>query len=557
MVDGKETIYIDADDEITGIIDKVRSSKQKIVALVLPKRATVFHSIVNMKLLKRAAEEANKRPVLITSEAGILPLAGAVGMHVAKTLQSRPEIPEAAPTAPVSEATGAEIDKSKPVGVLAGLTPDEEDETIEVDNAEDAAPTVATASSAKKALNKKLKVPNFDRFRTRLFLGLAALVLLIIGWIFAAVVLPKAKVTIKTDTTTVASNINFTASPKAKELDKDNSIVPAETKNDNKTDAQSAGATGQKNVGTKATGTMTLTNCINDGQFHTVPAGTGFTSGQFTFLTTESVTLDPALYSGSTCKSSNFGLSKTVNVAAVQPGDQYNLSSRSYSPPASLTTSNGSVSANGSNMTGGTSQIVKVVAQSDVDGAKQKIIDQDSQAEKDALSKKLNDDGYIPVTDTFATANPVVTTTPNVGDQADQVNVSLTITYTMLGAKKDDVKQLLENDIKQHIDASKQNIIDNGLDKATLTVTDKRSNGDVKISLQSQAVAGVAPDKDDIKRIVAGKKKGEARDIILTRPGVKDVNISYSPFWVTKAPKKLSKITVVFQQSNANANSSP
>jgi hypothetical protein len=89
----KDTIYIDIDDEITGIIDKLRGSKGKVVALVLPKRATVFQSIVNMKLLKRAADASKKNAVLITSEAGLLPLAGVAGVHVAKTLNSKPEIP--------------------------------------------------------------------------------------------------------------------------------------------------------------------------------------------------------------------------------------------------------------------------------------------------------------------------------------------------------------------------------------------------------------------------------------------------------------------------------
>src|SRR5579875_3708442 len=89
----KDTIYVDIDDEITGIIDKVKASKSKLVALVLPKRASVFQSIVNMKLLKRAADSGKKNIVLITSEAGLLPLAGAAGIHVAKTLNSKPEIP--------------------------------------------------------------------------------------------------------------------------------------------------------------------------------------------------------------------------------------------------------------------------------------------------------------------------------------------------------------------------------------------------------------------------------------------------------------------------------
>src|ERR1035438_6199744 len=89
----KDTIYIDVEDEITNIIDKVNSSKSKVVALVLPKRATVFQSIVNMKLLKKKADDAKKNVVLVTSEAGILPLAGATGVYVANSLQATPVLP--------------------------------------------------------------------------------------------------------------------------------------------------------------------------------------------------------------------------------------------------------------------------------------------------------------------------------------------------------------------------------------------------------------------------------------------------------------------------------
>jgi hypothetical protein len=81
---GKDVIYLDVDDEITTIIDKVEGAKQKIVALVLPKRATMLQSIVNMRLLKRSATSAGKSVVLITSEHALMPLAGAAGIHVAK-----------------------------------------------------------------------------------------------------------------------------------------------------------------------------------------------------------------------------------------------------------------------------------------------------------------------------------------------------------------------------------------------------------------------------------------------------------------------------------------
>ena len=91
----KDIVYIDVDDEITSVIDKLQSSKHKIVALVLPKRAAMLKSVVNMKLLKRSSDESDKNIVLITSEAGLLPIAGSVGVHTAKTLQSKPTIPPA------------------------------------------------------------------------------------------------------------------------------------------------------------------------------------------------------------------------------------------------------------------------------------------------------------------------------------------------------------------------------------------------------------------------------------------------------------------------------
>jgi hypothetical protein len=61
----KDIIYIDVDDEITGIIDKIENSEHKVVALVLPKRTASLQSTVNMKLLARSAEAADKNPVLI------------------------------------------------------------------------------------------------------------------------------------------------------------------------------------------------------------------------------------------------------------------------------------------------------------------------------------------------------------------------------------------------------------------------------------------------------------------------------------------------------------
>src|SRR3989344_7935266 len=195
MSDTKDTIYIDIDDEITSIIDKVTASKHKIVALVLPKRATALQSIVNMKLLKRRADGASKRVVLITSEAGLMPLAGAVGLHVAKTLQTKPGVPPPPDIPQESESLvdsdvpedEADVDASKSVGELAGMPAAEKEETIDVgdDEPDTEAEPKETKGKGKDKKDKKIKIPNFDSFRLRLFLIVGGLVALIVLWFVA------------------------------------------------------------------------------------------------------------------------------------------------------------------------------------------------------------------------------------------------------------------------------------------------------------------------------------------------------------------------------------
>ncbi len=185
----KDVIYVDVDDDITTVIDKVRSSGGRVVALVLPKRATIFQSIVNMKLLKRSAEGAKKHIVLVTTEPSLMPLAGSVGLHVAETAQSKPEIPL---TIPITNAVKEKEDEAVsldegstegytaenagdiPVGELAGGNTNvpsrpEGIETLTLpDEAEDEEDKTGATEKPKTSKEKHLRVPNFNKFRLRL-----------------------------------------------------------------------------------------------------------------------------------------------------------------------------------------------------------------------------------------------------------------------------------------------------------------------------------------------------------------------------------------------------
>lgn len=546
----KDTVYIDAEDEITAIIEKVRTSEGKVVALVLPKRAQTLQSVVNLKLLKRTASEAKKNLVLITSDPNLLPIAGAVGLHVAKTPQSKPAVP-ATParaedtqnieTVSVDDKDDPEIDPSTPIGELAG------EETIELDNETDAKPVAAVgAAKTKKLFNKKLKVPDFDRFRLLIFGGGALLILLIVGGIFAFVVLPKANIVIKTDTSSVSSDITLVARTDVTELDRENKLIPATKKELKKTENGKTPATGQRDDGTKATGVVRLTNCTKGtNQPITVPAGTGLTSNGIAFITTEAVQLPKASFDGvGDCDNDDFD---DVSVTAQAAGGQSNISEgRTFA----VSGFGGITGKNSAAMTGGTSKLVQVVSQADIDSAKQKLLEKLNTDATAELKAQFIAENFQPLDETYGAGEPVIASTPNVNDPASEVTVTVTISYTELGVKKDDLKTLIEESVNKQIDTSKQSIQDNGLDKATIRLLDKKSADEVTFSIQTISVAGPQLDTEGIKREIAGKKKGATVTAIQSRPGIKDVEINYSPFWVFSTPKRLNRINVTFDQAS-------
>lgn len=541
----KKSVYVDVDEEITSIIDKVRSAKESIVALILPKRATVFQSIVNMKLLKRAAEQDGKKVVLITSEPTILPIAGVVGIHVAANLNSKPYLPTAAdiPEPSALAADAPVIDPMTPIGEVAG-------ESIEIDNrpkTADAAGPATISAAAKKAKNgkgSKLKVPNFQRFRVLLIAGGVLLVLLILFGYWALAIAPKATITLRGETNDANLAFDIIADTAATALDEEAKIVPAKTKELKKSDSEKVPATGQKDKGSKASGTVSMKNCSQSDGSVTVPAGTGVSSGDFTFITQAALTLDPSVFSGGgTCLSS----AKDVAVVSQQAGDRYNVSARSYAVSGF-----GGVVANGSAMSGGTSQLVKVVSAGDVETAKQKLIAKQTLV-TDELKKGLENEGYVPLSETFATNSPTYNPSPGVDSEANEVTVTAETTYTMLGLKEEDLHKLVEKeaDKDETIDTSKQAILSDGLKNATFNLGAKKTTR-TNINVQTKVVAGPNIDKEAIKRDLAGKKKGDAEQILKARPGIKEVRIETKPFWNYSIPKKVSKIDLIIEEADGS-----
>ena len=544
----KATIYVDVDDEITALIDKINDTKERIIALVLPKRATMLQSIVNMKLLKRSADDANKKLVLITSEANILPLAGATGLYVAKTLQSKPVIP----TVPEEKADDheedvedIEIDKTAPIGALTGEAEDEI-ETAEIPEEPD---DKATDKADKKAKypkkNKKFKIPNFNKFRLKVILGVVLLLLLIGGWVAAAKILPKAEILVKTNTTSFTKDLSITASPDLASVDSEKEIVPAKVEELQKQDSETSQASGEQNVGKKATGTLTLTNCIDDGKSHTVPKGTSFSKDGKTFLTDKSVELGSAYFYNGECKSSDlppgFGAVKDVDATAAEGGSDYNIKKGSYA------SSIAGINAYGSDMKGGTDKVIKIVSQNDIDKAKQQLREKTSEGTVEDLQALLRGQGYVPFESTYEAGEPKVEVSVEAGTEADSVTVTSTTTYKMAGAQKSAIEAIIKQASQEDIDSQLQSVTDSGIDKATIRVSEARPDGTYALSVETIVTAGPEINEQNLLQEILGKKLGETQSIIRGKAGVSDVEVNYSPFWVHSTPNNPDKVTIRFE----------
>lgn len=563
----KEVIYIDVDDEITGIIDKVENSQHKVVALVLPKRATSLQSIVNMKLLARSAESAGKNPVLITSETALLPLAGAAGLHVAKNLQSKPEVPDSpignvrkpiddTPAEELPEGNDAMDEEDLPgkidysnaasIGALAAAHEAEHPETIDLDDED--ADDEPTPKAAKPPKDKKNKVPNFDRFRMMLGLGILAFVALIVFIIMAIFVLPKATITLKTSSEPVSATFNLAASAATTALDSKAGAIPAKLESTDQTGAQSVTATGQQNNGTKATGSVTMTASDCTPPFSTpdnVPSGTGVSSNGLSYITQSIATFSLSSASGSCV----YYKSGSINIVAITAGTKYNTSLSSASVKSGI-------AADGS-ASGGTDSIITVLTQSDVDTAKQKLTaGTTGDAFTKAFEQKLDSQGEYVLSTTMKAADAVVTASPDVGQPATTSNVTIKVTYSVLTVKKTDLSQAVEDKLSAQIDKAKQKLNGNFLNDATVTVQTQSSPSTATLAVNVETTAVPIINIASVKKQSEGKKVGDIKSALGSWAGVKDVEVKLSPFWVSKVPGKDSKVKVILQEVKTNANTS-
>lgn len=529
----KDVIYIDVEDDITAIIEKIKLSTAGIVALVPPRRLGVLQSIVNLKLLKRAAEESNNKLVLITSDKPLMALTAGLAIPVARNLQSRPEIiPATEDTDDTTEVIEGELPP------VAGATA-----------AEVATPAkTEQPAAAPKKPSKKFKVPNFNNFRKKALIIGGALVLFVAFLVWAIVYAPKGTVVIKAETDKADLKFAASVNGEASKTDAANYVIKPEVRQDKSNLTQTITATGKKEIGEKAKGTITIKNC-DDTEAQSLASGSQFTTaGGLVFVSTQSVTVPGFKGSASSCNSNGTGAgTATVPVQASEIGEQYNVAAQKYSIPGIS-----NWDAAGSAMSGGTKKEVTVVTQADVDKAKQQLLEKSSDDIKKKLSEQFDTKTTRVIAESFTAQAGDVASQPGVDQEASQATVTIPMTYTLLGIKNNDLSAVLSADAEKKIDSKEsQRVYDNGYSAVKMTITDKPSPTKLQLQLETSSRIGPNINTQQLAQQVSGKRYGEIEAMVTKLPGVKNVETHFSPFWVTKAPKA-EKITIKLEVADGS-----
>ena len=556
----KDVIYIEPEDDITDIINRIKTAKQKVVALVPPKKLGVLRSAVNTKLIAKTAKSADKAVVMVTTDQSLIKLSATAGIPIAKTLQSRPVMPEELEDAPTTQKDEDVIDENDESSAeeQADSTAGENSENSDQNSAKKDDATELNSEELEqdqdkkdkkdKKKNKNAKVPALEKYRKWIIIGAVAVVFLIGFLIWAMFIAPSAKITatIRTTSNSFAENVTFTTDANAKDntagkffLEEQKVEDPASTE---------FTATGKKDVGEKAKGSLTLTATLSagtTGDTVSVPAGTAFatTSSSLSFTTDKSITftLDNEDCSAKEYATIGCKISAVVAATASDSGDKYNVPANTAwnSPVTGVTASNSNA------FSGGSTKEITVVQQSDVDAAKTKL--ETSGDGKAKLEEKFKD--MLAIDSSYKQSAGNLVSTPAVGEEVkDGVTpkLSITTTYSMFGVDKTALDEFITKKVGETL-ASDQKIYSTGnpfLERFT------DNNGNYSAKLKTTYQTGPKVTEEEILEKVKGQKVGRVVTLLKSINGISNVNVDTSFFWVGTIPTDDNRITIDIKQED-------
>lgn len=551
-----EIIYLEPDEEITSVIDKIKNSKTNNIGLVVPREATILQSVVNLRLLSREAGFLGKDIAIVTTDRIGQNLASQVGLVVYNSIEEQkpkfvppPPKPEPSEVIEIDAKEISKLNRRPPADVSVHHFQEKRKEKsflpskpFEINPAKNSAFKIAKEKSSGFSELSTLpsatqKAKDIKIFKKLLWPIIAILLILI--FIATYLLLPKAEVIVYVPSDNYPKTLPLSVSREVKKADLVSSTVPGTLIEASADKEEKFSTTGKKTIGDKAHGTIAIENHL-DSNGHAFGAGTKLSSSSKTFLLKQAVTVPGAGVSGGNIVPGSI----KVDIEAENPGAEYNVKAGRFTILGLPANQQEGIYGNATDvMTGGMSKEVQVVSASDYNDAKNKLITALATTVDADFAKKTKDQKILDKA--ILKPEPQVTSSANIDQEAADFTMKVTYKEQVMIFDITSVKDFLMEVLQTGAPADKMIGIPN--DESLGLAVDKTDYDKGVLNLTANVAAKISPkiDTEKLSKAITGKSRSEAINYLQSQTGIQKAEVNLWPvIWFKKLPILESKIKV-------------
>ena len=498
-----QPIYLDVEEEISELIERLRQTSAQDVSVVIPSRSRIGQSRFNFKLLRDYARQFGKRVSIISPELAIQQIAEENGFNAFADLEGI-GAPEAEPAYALA-GVGA--------GYVTTLAPPAPPEAV---------PAEPATRALRLTMTPQHKLASMGGSKGRLVLYAGAALIAFVAFLLAAVLVPTANITLTAKAQSLNDTANIDAAPGA-------APVKIRQVTTTKSLSQQFSATGIHDApAIAAGGPVTFTNKC-DGSVWTVKQGQIVSAGSAQFV----------LQTGSQVGN----LPQAVTVLASIPGVGGNVGAHT------ITTINNNTGPkaqclsvdNPAAMFGGADEVkTTYISQGDLDSAKAALEGSLRGTVIDDLTKQAQSSEKLADTINYT---PTFGADHKANDTAALFNANETMVGNGAVYNVDDVKTALKADLGKHVPAGFA-LTD---DPVQSDFHVSQSTADGHISFAGTAKGYIAPKLDfaKISGRLLGSNTASARIYLQTLP-ISSADVKEKPFTLPLLPFLSSHIHIKY-----------
>ncbi|MBX4205328.1 MAG: baseplate J/gp47 family protein [Candidatus Doudnabacteria bacterium] len=525
-------IKLKKSDDIAAVIQIIKDLKDREVVFEFEDGSPLLTSSSNLKLMKKTGEVMGKKVRVRTNDPTGRMLAIKAEALDGEAIAAKVVTPRPMPSRMRSMDSGPRFSDIRPN--TRAVAP------MRMPRAAVESPYVRSAPEQVRPV-KARRSGNFSK------IFVVTVVVLVLSVFALAVLLPTANITVYARSEPITRDTEITVDKSATSPDVSKMVVPGQAISREVSQTKNFPATGVKNVGTKATGSVQLYNFTKNTLTLKSTTTVLLANGK-KFLFTKDVTgLRPTatIGTGAEAEVDPSSLIPPIAIVAQDPGEDSNIAANTKFNIVNAALGNQNVyGVDTAALTGGTTKTIKIISQPDLDNAAASMTNSIAeQAESDFNQENSTSD--IKILPTGITKEVLAkTANRKAGDEGENFDMTMIARISGLSYNESQVKDLVKQKITSVLSDDKF-LVDKAEESASASFKSlDLARGTGVLSVHYETVAAYKIDTENLPKILAGKNANEIKEILLTKPEIDRVDVEFSPFFVNKAPKLNGKIYI-------------